>query len=162
MLTALVLAHRPPMRRSGLALLLSVAGFGVATIVFAVSRNLWLSLAMLALTGALDNISVVVRSTIIQVRTPDAMRGRVAAVNSVFIGMSNELGMFESGLAARILGLVPSVIFGGVGCLVVVSACATGWPSLARLGRLDRLGVEGDPDLAGDIPATPIEVEGHR
>lgn len=162
LVTAIVLAHRPPMRRSGRSLLLSVMGFGVATIVFGISRNVWLSLAMLALTGAFDNVSVVVRSTLIQVRTPDAMRGRVAAVNSVFIGMSNELGSFESGLAARLLGLVPSVIFGGVGSVVVAIACGRAWPELARLGPLDQLGDQGDPKLAGDVPCSPLEIEGHR
>lgn len=158
----LALAHRTPLQRSGRDLLVCVAGFGVATIVFGLSRNVWLSFAMLALTGAFDNVSVVVRSTLIQMRTPDAMRGRVSAVNSVFIGMSNELGAFESGVAARLMGLVPSVVFGGVGSIVVVILCALRWPEIARLGPLDKLGDEGDVTLAGDIPCSPLDVEGHR
>jgi predicted MFS family arabinose efflux permease len=162
LLMALWLAHRPPLQRSGLALIAAVVGFGVATIVFALSRSPWLSFLMLAATGALDNISVVVRSTLIQVRTPDAMRGRVSAVNSVFIGMSNELGAFESGAAARLVGLVPSVVFGGVGSIVVALLCPTIWPEMARLGALDKLGDEGDPDLAAAIPCTALEVEGHQ
>jgi MFS family permease len=145
---AMILAHRPPLKRSGRALLLAVIAFGLATIVFAISRNAWLSFLMLVLTGAFDNISVVVRSTLIQVRTPDSMRGRVSAVNSVFINMSNELGAFESGVAARFLGLVPSVVFGGIGSIVVVALCVWKWPELARLGPLNKLGEDGPESLA--------------
>lgn len=162
LLMALWIAHRPPLQRSGMALLTAVVGFGAATIVFALSRNAWLSFLMLALTGAFDNISVVVRSTLIQVRTPDSMRGRVSAVNSVFIGMSNELGAFESGAAARLFGLVPSVVLGGIGSIVVALVCPAIWPEMARLGPLDRLGEEGDPKLAAAIPCTALEVEGHQ
>ena len=158
----LVLAHRPPLKKSGRDLLIAVAGFGLATIVFGLSRNVWLSFFMLVLTGAFDNISVVVRSTLMQMRTPDAMRGRVSAVNSVFIGMSNELGAFESGAAAKLMGLVPSVVFGGIGSIVVVVLCALKWPEVARLGPLDKLGDEGDPALAADIPCSALDVEGHR
>jgi hypothetical protein len=122
----------------------------------------WLSFFMLMLTGAFDNVSVVIRSTLIQVRTPNAMRGRVSAVNSVFIGMSNELGSFESGLAARLMGLVPSVVFGGIGSIIVVVGCALKWPEISRLGPLDELGDEGDPELAADIPCTALEIEGHQ
>ncbi len=100
-LTALVLAHRPPMRQAGKSLLWAVAGFGVATIVFGLSTDPYLSFAMLLLTGAFDNISVVVRSTLVQLLTPDEMRGRVSAINAIFIASSNELGEFESGVAAR-------------------------------------------------------------
>ena len=141
---AVVLAHRPPLRHSGRALLVSVVAFGLATIVFGLSRNVWLSFVMLALTGAFDNISVVVRSTLVQVRTPDSMRGRVSAVNSVFINMSNELGAFESGVAARFLGLVHSVVIGGVGSIVVVGLCAWKWPEITKLGPLDQLGEEDE------------------
>ena len=138
-LMALTLAHHPPLRRAGPALLWAVAGFGLATIVFGLSRNPVLSFAMLFLTGALDNISVVVRSSLIQFLTPEAMRGRVAAVNSVFIGSSNELGGFESGATARLLGPVASVVLGGVGTLLSVALVAAKWPEVARLGRLDDL-----------------------
>ena len=105
--------------RPGKSLLWAVAGFGVATIVFGLSTNPYLSFAMLFLTGALDNISVVVRQTLVQILTPDAMRGRVSAVNTIFIASSNELGEFESGVAARLLGTVPAVVAGGLGTIVV-------------------------------------------
>jgi MFS family permease len=130
------LAHRPPMRRAGRALLLAVAGFGGATIVFGLSQNMVLSFAMLAVTGALDNISVVVRFTLVQVLTPDAMRGRVSAVNAIFIGSSNELGAFESGLTAQLFGPVASVVGGGVGTLAVVAAVMFIWPEVGSIGRL--------------------------
>ncbi|MBL8759189.1 MAG: MFS transporter [Phycisphaerae bacterium] len=133
---AVVLAYRPPFERSGRALLWSVAGFGACTVVFGFSTSLWLSLAALFVAGALDNISVVVRHVLIQVRTPDHLRGRVGAVNSLFIECSNELGSFESGLVARLLGPVVSAVSGGVGTLAVVSGIAFGFPALRRLGRL--------------------------
>ncbi len=114
LLMATYLARRPPFKRAGKTLLLAVAGFGVATIFFGISTSFLLSLAMLALLGALDNISVVIRHTLILTYTPDEIRGRVGAVNSVFIGASNELGAFESGLAARFLGPVGAVVFGGI------------------------------------------------
>jgi MFS family permease len=134
-LIAVALAHRPP-RRSGRALLLAVTGFGLATVVFGFSTSPALSFAMLALTGALDNVSVVVRGTLMQMLTPDAMRGRVAAVNSVFISSSNELGAFESGATAWLFGPVISVVGGGIGTVVVVLLVMWRWPSLARLGPL--------------------------
>jgi MFS family permease len=142
-LTAISLAYLPPMRRAGRTLLWAVAGFGLATIVFGVSRSFLLSLLMLALLGALDNISVVIRSTLLLVYTPDALRGRISAVNSVFIGASNELGGFESGLAAALLGPVAAVALGGVGTILVVIAVALIWPQMRRLGRLDV--VEAEP-----------------
>ena len=108
----------------GRTLLLAVAGFGVATILFGLSTTFIFSVAMLALTGALDNISVVVRHTLILTYTPDAIRGRVGAVNSVFIGASNELGGFESGMTAALLGPVGAVVFGGIGTIVVVAITA--------------------------------------
>jgi MFS family permease len=159
---ALYLAHRPPLKRAGRDLLVAVTGFGVATIVFGVSQSPILSFMMLVLTGAFDNISVVIRSTLIQLRTPDTMRGRVSAVNSIFIGMSNEVGGFESGAAAWLIGTVPAVVLGGVGCVVVVLLTALKWPEIGRLGPLDKLGEEGDIVLASDIPSRPLEVEGHR
>jgi MFS family permease len=140
LLMALVLAHRPPLRRPGVALLWAVAGFGAATIVFGLSTNFALSFIMLAVTGALDNISVVVRGTLVQVLTPDAMRGRVSAVNAVFIGSSNELGAFESGLTADWFGLVVSVVGGGIGTIIVVATVMCLWPEVLRLGPLHQGG----------------------
>jgi MFS family permease len=135
-LTAVVLAHLPPMRKAGRAMLVSVALFGVATIVFGLSRSFWLSMAMLALTGAFDNVSVVVRHTLVQLATPNEMRGRVSAVNSVFIGSSNELGGFESGAVAWLFGPVVSVVSGGVGTIFVVGLWSKLFPTLRKLGRL--------------------------
>jgi len=134
---AFVVAHRPPGRRAGIALMWSVAGFGVATIIFGLSRNFALSLTMLFLIGALDNISVVIRHTLVQMLTPEEMRGRVAAVNSMFIGASNELGGFESGVLAAWLGPVASVVSGGFGTLLVVLLVCWLWPQLVRYNRLD-------------------------
>jgi predicted MFS family arabinose efflux permease len=137
--TTLVLTRLPPWRRPGVALLCCVAGFGVATVGFGLSRSMALSMACLLLTGAFDSVSVVIRMTLEQTITPDALRGRVAAVNYVFIGMSNELGAFESGAVASLIGPVGSVVLGGVGSLVVVAAVALRWPSLARVGPLHTL-----------------------
>ena len=139
LLTALALAHLPPLARAGRALLLSVAGFGVATILFGVSVNLYLSLAMLFLTGAFDQVSMVVRHTMVQLTTPDAMRGRVSAVNGVFVSASNELGGFESGLVAHWFGPVLSVVSGGVGTLIVVAVTAWVSPQLRRFGSLGEI-----------------------
>jgi MFS family permease len=136
-LCALILAHRPPMERAGRALLWSVVVFGLATIAFGFSRWFWFSFAMLFLCGAADNVSVVVRHTLVQLLTRDEMRGRVSAVNSLFIGTSNELGGFESGLVAHLFGPVFSVVSGGVGTIVVVIAVALIWPEIRRYGRLD-------------------------
>ena len=148
------LAYRPPIQRAGRALLWSVVGFGVATIVFGLSKSFPLSLGALFLTGAFDNISVVIRHSLVQMQTPDAMRGRVSAVNSLFIGASNELGGFESGLAARLTSPVIAVVLGGVGTLVVVSIAALAWPEIRRYGRLD-----GTPVEVEDIPVpAPAEV----
>jgi MFS family permease len=134
--TALLLAHLPPMRRAGRNLLLAVAGFGVATILFGLSRSFWLSLALLFLTGACDNVSVVVRHTLLQLLTPDAMRGRVSAVSTIFIGSSNELGGFESGLVAQLFSPTVSVVSGGFGTLLVVAAMVDRSPELRRFGSL--------------------------
>ena len=114
---AVILTHTPPLRKAGRTMLLAVAGFGAATIVFGLSNNFWLSMAMLALTGALDNISVVVRHTMVQLATPNEMRGRVSAVNAMFISSSNELGGFESGAVAHFFGPVISVVSGGIGTI---------------------------------------------
>jgi sugar phosphate permease len=117
---AFLLMFRPPVRETGKILFISVVGFGLCMIAFAVSKNFYLSVLVLILSGGFDNVSVVIRGTILQLFTPDDMRGRVASVNSIFIGSSNELGAFESGVAAKLMGLVSSVIFGGVMTLIVV------------------------------------------
>lgn len=136
--TAIVLTLRPPMQRAGRALLLAVAAFGVATIGFGISRTFWLSLLMLFLCGATDNVSVVIRHTLVQLLTPDERRGRVSAVNSLFIGTSNELGGFESGFVAYLLGPVFAVVSGGVGTILVVLGVGWLWPEIRRYGRLDQ------------------------
>ncbi|WP_376794918.1 MFS transporter [Thermogemmatispora sp.] len=133
---AFLLAHLPPFKRAGRTLLLAVAGFGLATIVFGLSRSFWLSLLMLFILGGLDNISVVIRGTLLMTRTPDHMRGRVAAVNTIFIAASNKLGGFESGLAAQLLGPVMAVVGGGLGTILVVLCVALIWPEMRRLGPL--------------------------
>jgi MFS family permease len=136
-LCALILAHRPPLQKAGRILLWAVAVFGLATIVFGVSRWFGLSLAMLFVCGFVDNISVVVRHTLVQLLTPDEKRGRVSAVNSLFIGTSNELGSVESCFVANWLGPVFSVVSGGIGTLLVVLGVAMIWPEIRRFGRLD-------------------------
>ena len=133
---ALLLAHLPPMRRAGRNLLLAVAGFGAATIVFGISRSFWLSLFMLFLTGAFDNVSVVVRHTLVQLMTPDRIRGRVSAVVGMFLSASNELGGFESGTVAHFFGPVVSVVSGGMGTIVVAAAIALRSPKLRSLGAV--------------------------
>ncbi|HXC04740.1 MAG TPA: MFS transporter, partial [Bacteroidia bacterium] len=132
-LTAFLMAWMPQKKNAGRNLLLAIAGFGVATILFALSTNFYLSVFLLFLTGAFDNVSVVIRHSILQLLTPDTMRGRVSAVNSIFIGSSNEIGAFESGLAARFMGLVPSVIFGGAMTIGIVMLTARIAPSLRKL-----------------------------
>jgi MFS family permease len=136
LMTALTIAHRPAMRRTGPTLLFAVAGFGIATVVFGLSKSFWLSIVMLFVLGALDGISMIIRSTLVQLRTPDKMRGRVTAVNSVFIDMSNELGGFESGALAALVGPVTAVVAGGVGTIVVVASVAGAWPELRQLGPI--------------------------
>ena len=130
------IAHRPPMRRAGVSLLVSVAAFGACMIGFALSRELWLSFGLLFLGGMFDNVSVVIRSTLLQTRTPPELLGRVSAVNQIFIGSSNEIGAFESGLAARMMGVVPSVLFGGCMTLIVVAVTAWRAPALRRMDRV--------------------------
>jgi MFS family permease len=153
LLMALVLAHRPPMRRPGVSLLWAVVGFGAATIVFGFSTNPVLSFLMLALTGALDNISVVVRGTLVQVLTPDAMRGRVSAVNGIFISSSNQLGDFESGVTAWLFGPVVSVVGGGIGTILVVLAVIVAWPQIVGLGPLHAIKVPEEPEPRA-VPVT--------
>ncbi len=133
---AVVLAHRPPFRRAGRTLLLCVAAFGGTMVAFALSRSFPLSLGLLVLSGAVDSVSVVLRATLVQTVTPGPMLGRVSSVNQIFIGSSNELGAFESGLAARFLGLIPSVVFGGCMTLMVVGVVAWRVPALRRMDRI--------------------------
>lgn len=133
---ALLTTHLPPFKKAGSVLLWSVAGFGAATIVFGLSRNFWLSVTMLFLTGAFDNISVVIRHTLVQTLTPDEMRGRVSAVNGMFISASNEIGRFESGAVASLTNAVFSVVSGGIGTLIVVAATAFASPQLRKYGSL--------------------------
>ena len=130
------IAHRPPMQKTGWTLISAVAGFGICTIVFGLSRSFLLSMSMLFLLGGLDGISMIVRGTLVQLWTPDEMRGRVSAVNSVFIDMSNELGGFESGALAAAVGPVAAVVGGGIGTIIVVAAVAGAWPELRNLGVL--------------------------
>lgn len=135
----LILAHLPPMKHAGRTILLAVAGFGLATIIFGLSTHFWLSFAMLVLIGVFDSISVVIRHTLVQLMTPDAMRGRVAAVNNVFVGASNELGGLESGLLAAAIGAVGAVVAGGIGTIAIVGAIAWRVPQLRRLGGLQNI-----------------------
>ncbi len=163
---AMVIAHTPPFRKAGRAMLLGVGLFGLATIGFGISRVFAFSFAMVFCIGAFDSISVVVRHTLVQVLTPDAMRGRVSAVNNIFIGASNELGGLESGVTASLFGQMAlalgwahsleaskswgataSVVFGGVGTIITVVAIAVIFPAVFKFGRLDH--------------ARPIEVAGN-
>ncbi|HEV2610975.1 MAG TPA: MFS transporter [Noviherbaspirillum sp.] len=136
LLMSIYLAQRPIMRNAGKVMFGSVALYGVATLVFALSTSFLLSLAALALSGMFDMVSVVIRQSLVQLDTPNEMRGRVSAVNSVFIGASNQLGEFESGVTASWFGAVPSVLIGGVGTLAIVAAWIRLFPSLARRDRL--------------------------
>lgn len=141
-ITAFAVAHLPPIQRAGKTLLWCVGGFGVATIVFGLSQNFWLSLAMLALTGAFDNVSMVIRRVISQMSVPNEMRGRVQAVTAIFVGSSNEIGGFESGLVAELSTPVISVVSGGIGTLVVVATWAGLFPPLRDLGNLSSLSAD--------------------
>ncbi|WP_078063208.1 MFS transporter [Solirubrum puertoriconensis] len=132
-LMAVTLTYFPLHRHMGRKLLWAVAGFGLATVGFALSTNFWLSLFLLFLTGVFDSVSVIVRSTLIHTFTPEYMKGRVAAVNNIFIGSSNEIGAFESGTVARLMGVVPSVVFGGMMTMVVVGFTALLAPRLRKL-----------------------------
>ena len=135
---ALMIAHLPPMQRAGWNLLMAVGAFGAATIVFGLSDSFWLSFGMLFLTGLFDNVSMVIRHTLIQLSTPDAMRGRVSAVSGVFVSASNELGGFESGVVAHYLGPVFSVVSGGIGTIAVVVATGVLSPRLRKHGGLTK------------------------
>jgi MFS family permease len=135
-LTAVYLTHRPPERRVGRTLLLTVAGYGAAMLLFAYSRNLWLSIATLAAAGGFDMVSVVIRRGLVTLKTPDAMRGRVNAVENVFIGASGQLGAFESGTVAQLIGTIGSVVFGGLATLAIVALWARIFPALRQSDRM--------------------------
>jgi MFS family permease len=132
-LMAFIMVIYPPSKKAGLALIWSVIAFGVFTILFALCKNYWLAFLMLFCTGAFDNVSVVIRHSILQLMTPDNMRGRVSAINGIFIGSSNEIGAFESGLSAKLIGLVPSIIFGGTMTILVVLGIDKINPKLKKL-----------------------------
>jgi MFS family permease len=151
---ALWLARHPLRGRAGRKMFAAVAVFGAATIVFGVSQSFVVSLVALIVLGASDMISVVIRQSLVQLQTPDPMRGRVSAVNSLFIGTSNQLGEFESGVTAAWLGVVPSVVVGGVGTLLVVLAWMRLFPSLVNIDRL-----EGRAVVTDVAPRTPLKVD---
>jgi MFS family permease len=138
-LAALVIARHPIRRRAGPTMFFVVAGFGACMVVFGLSREMWLSLLALACGGAFDMVSVVLRSTILPLVTPDELRGRVNAVEMVFISGSNELGAFESGVAAALIGAAPAVVVGGIATIVVAGVWWKLFPALARVDRLDEL-----------------------
>jgi MFS family permease len=131
--TAIIIAYRPPSQKAGKSLFLSIGAFGVSIILFGLCTNYYLAMFCLFLTGAFDNVSVVIRHTILQLSTPDHMRGRVSAVNGIFIGSSNEIGAFESGLTAELMGLVPSIVFGGTMTVLIVLITAKLAPQLRKL-----------------------------
>jgi hypothetical protein len=149
--TAVLISFRPLERRAGVRMFAAVAIFGIATIVFGLSRNFYVTLAALAVLGAADMVSVYVRHALVQFGTPDAMRGRVSAVNVLFIGASNELGEFESGVTAALFGTVPAVVIGGIGTLLVTLVWMRLFPPLRRVDRLADAGV---PGTAGVSPAS--------
>jgi MFS family permease len=155
---ALALTHTPPFKRAGRTLLWAVIVFGLATIVFGLSQNFYLSLVALLVLGAADNISVVIRHSLLLLRTPDAMRGRIAAVNGIFISASNELGGFESGLVAWLFTPVISVVLGGVGTILVVLAVAYFTPEMRRLGALAPT-PQAEQSLVREVEAEATEQE---
>ncbi len=136
---ALATTRLTPWQRPGRVLLVAVAGFGLATIGFGLSRSFALSMACLFFTGIFDNVSVVIRLTLEQIITPDHLRGRVSAINYVFVGFSNEFGAFESGATAALFGPTLSVVGGGLATLLVVAMVRVAWPALARIGPLHTL-----------------------
>jgi len=162
---AVYLAHAPPMKRAGRWLICALMGYGVATIVFGLSQSYALSLLMLAVTGAADNVSVVIRHTLVQTLTPDSMRGRVSSVNQIFIASSNELGTLESGAVAKLFGPVFAVVSGGVGAILTVIGVVLLWPDIKRLGKLSdvqesaRDEEEIDP-METVVPASKLDVDG--
>lgn len=138
LLISFYLAHRPVKRKTGSTMFTAVIIFGIATMIFALSKSFWLSLISLIILGAADVFSVVIRSSLVQIGTPDIMRGRVSAVNSLFIGTSNQLGEFESGLTAAWFGTVPAVLIGGIGTLIIACLWMRLFPGLLNLDKLDK------------------------
>jgi MFS family permease len=157
MVCAVLMAHRPPLQKAGRALIVAVIVFGVATIAFGVSRSYWFSVAMLFVSGFADNISVIVRHTLVQLLTPDSMRGRVSSVNNLFIGTSNELGWAESNLVSQYLGPVFSVVSGGVATVLVVMGVAWLWPEIPKFGRLVQPQAPLPPSVTPDPGEVPQE-----
>ena len=155
LITGLVLTRHPPQRRVGPRMLVTVAIYGAATLVFGLSRSLALSLAALAVVGAADMLSVVIRSTLIQIVAPDAIRGRVSSVASLFTGASNQLGQFESGVTAAWFGPVGSVVLGGAATLVIVALWSKRYPALSRMDRMAR------PEDAMDRPRERVPGSAH-
>lgn len=153
---ALALARWPLKRRAGVRMFWAVAAFGLATIVFGLSQNMWLSLAALAVLGAADMISVYVRQTLVQIVTPDHMRGRVSSVSGLFISGSNELGEFESGVVSRFIGPVGAAVFGGIGTLIVTGAWAWMFPGLRKADRLDGVEPEDEETLKPHSMTSPV------
>ena len=143
-IASVYLAHRPPFKRAGRTLLYAVATFALCIVAFGVSRSFFLSVLVLAISGMADNVSVLIRSTLLQVLTPAHLLGRVSSVNSIFVGSSNELGAFESGVAAKLLGTVTSVVLGGLASLGVVIGIGVTVPRLRRLGRIDDTALRAD------------------
>lgn len=159
-LMSAVLVYRPPKRNEGRVMFGAVAGFGVSICVFAVSRELWLSILALVASGAFDSVSVIIRSSAIQLTSPDAIRGRISSVNSVFVSSSNELGEFQSGITAALIGAVPTAIFGGVACLATVVVMIFRYPALRRL-QLSSLAGDSkiDEKPSSQTPATASNSE---
>jgi MFS family permease len=153
LLMLMIVTRMKPIQRPGLILLIAVVGFGLATIGFGLSENFILSFFCLFLTGVFDSISVVVRLTLEQVVTPDRLRGRVSAINYVFVGFSNEFGAFESGATAALFGPIASVVGGGIGTIVVVIGVALMWPALRKIGPLHTLKPAEEAELVSTVEA---------
>jgi len=160
LVTMLIASRHPPVRHAGRNLILAVAGFGVSMIVFALSRSFWLSMVALMFSGVFDGMSVIIRRAIIRLFSPDRLRGRIASVSMIFIGSSNELGAFESGITASWLGTVRSVCIGGILTLVVVATAALRAPKLRRLSLDPRQVVRRDEEIDRELDAEGVESAG--
>ena len=156
MVCAVLMAHRPPLQKAGRSLIWAVSIFGLATVGLGLSKWFWLSLLLLFICGFVDNVSVIVRHTLVQLLTPDEMRGRVSSVNNLFIGTSNELGGFESGTVSYLFGPLFSVVSGGIATIVVVAAVAWYWPEITRFGKLVQAPSEKTPVPPSDLEKTRV------